>query len=497
MTIPVPDPIPFSNTYARLPDTFHVRLDPDPVPDPSLIELNHDLCRELGIDPQAMSPEEWGQVFAGNRILPGSEPLAMAYAGHQFGHFVPRLGDGRAILLGEVVDVRGQRRDIQLKGSGRTPFSRGGDGRAALGPVLREYLVSEAMHALGIPSTRALAAVSTGEPVLRETVLPGAVLTRVAASHVRVGTFQYFAMRGDRAALGQLADHVADRHYPWTREADQPVLALLEAIVEAQARLVALWMGVGFIHGVMNTDNMAVSGQTIDFGPCAFMDVYHPDQVFSAIDSRGRYAYANQPAMAQWNLARLAETLLPLIGSDENQALESATDLVNSFSERFARHWIDVMGLKLGLSTADKGDIALIQGLLQAMQQGQADFTLCFRHLCDAAEDEGQDEPVRRLFTQPEAFDAWARQWRSRLRREGAMSPGARAARMRRINPACIPRNHRVEQVIAAAVEAGDFGPFRRLLKVVRNPWALAEDDQAYARPPDPAERVYQTFCGT
>lgn len=496
MTIPAPDPIPFSNTYARLPEAFHVRLNPDPVPDPSLIEFNHDLCRELGIDPLSLTPEAWAQVFAGNRILSGSEPLAMAYAGHQFGHFVPRLGDGRAILLGEVVDVRGQRRDIQLKGSGRTPFSRGGDGRAALGPVLREYLVSEAMHALGIPSTRALAAVSTGEPVLRDTALPGAILTRVAASHVRVGTFQHFAMRGDRAALGQLADHVADRHYPWTREADRPGLALLEAVVEAQARLVALWMGVGFIHGVMNTDNMAVSGQTIDFGPCAFMDVYHPDQVFSAIDIQGRYAYGNQPTMAQWNLARFAETLLPLIHSDENQSLELATDLVNSFSERFVRHWIDVMGLKLGLSAADKGDIALIQGLLRAMEQGQVDFTLCFRRLCDAAEDEAEDESVRQLFTQPEAFDAWAMQWRSRLRQD-PLSSGERAARMRRVNPACIPRNHRVEQVIAAALEAGDPGPFRRLLGVVCNPWTLGEADQAYARPPTPAERVYQTFCGT
>jgi len=376
---------PFDNSYRRLPDRFHVRMPPAAVAEPRLIAFNRDLAEELGLDVPAIEPAA-AAIFSGNALPAGAEPIAVAYAGHQFGSFVPQLGDGRAILLGEVIDRSGRRRDIQLKGSGRTPFSRRGDGRAALGPVLREYVVSEAMHALGIPTTRALAAVATGEPVYREEVLPGAVLTRVAASHIRVGTFQFFAARGDQDGVRTLADHVLARHYPELAEAERPYLALLAGVAERQARLVAHWMHVGFIHGVMNTDNMAVSGETIDYGPCAFMDAYDPQTVFSAIDHGGRYAFANQPNIALWNLARLAETLLPLIDPDPQAAIGQAREALGGFAERFEGFWLDGMRRKLGLATAEADDQALANGLLQAMAQGTADFTLTFRRLCDAAE---------------------------------------------------------------------------------------------------------------
>lgn len=496
----------FDNTYVRLPEHFYQRFDPVPVARPKLIKVNHALAEELGIDGTALESELGAAIVAGNRVPEGAEPLAMAYAGHQFGHFVPQLGDGRAILLGEVVDRHGRRRDIQLKGAGRTRFARNGDGRAALGPILREYLVSEAMHALGIPGTRALAAVTTGEPVLRETVLPGAILARVATSHIRIGTFQYFAARHDHEAVRRLADYVIERHYPDLKAPDAEregrdddgarTLALLEAVVERQAALVARWMQVGFIHGVMNTDNMAISGETIDYGPCAFMDAYDPDTVFSSIDHGGRYAFANQPLVAQWNLARFAETLLPLIDAEAEAAIERARPLIVDFMPRFEHYWLAGMRRKLGLMRSEDGDRALIEALLARMQASAADFTLTFRRLCDAAADESGDAAVRSLFSPPFLYDEWAADWRARLEREPA-EPAARAAMMRQANPAYIPRNHRVEQALTAAVEGGDFAPFETLLEVLSRPYESRPEFHAYADPPKPEERVLQTFCGT
>src|SRR5271163_1062131 len=456
----------FSNSYARLPERFFARLAPTPATKPRLIKFNESLASELGVNAQGLEPDELAAVFAGNVTPPGAEPIAMAYAGHQFGSFVPQLGDGRAILLGEVLDRSGERRDVQLKGAGRTPFSRGGDGRAALGPVLREYVVSEAMHALGIPTTRALAAVSTGETVYRDRQLPGAVLTRVASSHIRVGTFQYFAARGDLEAVERLSDYVIDRHFPDARDAERPRLALLQAVLERQALLIARWMHVGFIHGVMNTDNIALSGETIDFGPCAFMDSYDPATAFSAIDEFGRYAYANQPAIAQWNLARLAETLLPILDPDQERAAELASEAISAFAALFQAHWAAGMRDKLGISSAEDGDLDLVRAWLAAMHENGADFTLTFRRLCAAAVDEKADAQLRELFANPAAYDDWAARWRSRLTRE-SRRPRERAEAMRRVNPAFIPRNHRVERALDAAVEHEDFSLFEELLAVL------------------------------
>jgi serine/tyrosine/threonine adenylyltransferase len=406
---------------------------------------------------------------------------------------VPKLGDGRAILLGEVRDVAGVRRDIQLKGSGRTPFSRDGDGRAALGPVLREYIVSEAMHALGVPTTRALAIVATGESVYRERRLPGAILTRVAASHVRVGTFQFFAARADVEATKQLADFVIDRHYPDIREAEAPYLALFRAVAQRQA---AGWMHVGFIHGVMNTDNTAISGETIDFGPCAFMDAYDPAAVFSSIDTAGRYAYANQPHIAHWNLARFAETLLPLLNPILERAIELANEELLAFLPQFEQYWLSGMRRKLGLITTEDEDAQLVRGLLEAMHRQQADFTLTFRKLCDAAAGQQFDAAVRALFANAAAYDEWATIWRARLARE-SLPASVRAESMRRANPAVIPRNHRLEQAIQAAVEHEDFTLFADLLRVLSRPYEDQEGSEAYATAPRASERVLQTFCGT
>jgi uncharacterized protein YdiU (UPF0061 family) len=486
----------FSNSYARLPEHFSARLSPTPVTKPRLVKFNESLASELGVDTRGLEPDELAAIFAGNVIPAGAEPIAMAYAGHQFGNFVPQLGDGRAILLGEVVDRNGKRRDIQLKGAGQTPFSRGGDGRAALGPVLREYLVSEAMHALGIPTTRALAAVSTGETVFRDRQLPGAVLTRVASSHIRIGTFQYFAVRGDMGAVERLSGYVIDRHFPDARASERPILALLQNVVDRQASLIARWMHVGFVHGVMNTDNTALSGETIDFGPCAFMDSYDPATTFSAIDELGRYAYGNQPTIAQWNLARFAETLLPLLDPNPERAVELANEAISAFTSRFQQHWLAGMRDKLGLSRNEEGDLALARALLRAMHENNADFTLTFRRLCDAAADEKADAHVRALFANPAAYDSWASKWRSRLAAE-RLDPNARAQAMRTVNPAFIPRNHRVEKVLDAAIAHGDFSPVAELLTILSRPY----EDQAvfadYANPPRVDERVFRTFCGT
>lgn len=488
--------IPFDNSYARLPDRFFARHRPTPVADPALIRLNTELSRELGLDPVTLANPHGVAMLAGNRVAEGAEPIAMAYAGHQFGGWVPRLGDGRAILLGEVVDRSGVRRDIQLKGAGRTPFSRSGDGRAALGPVLREYIVSEAMAALGIRTTRALAAVTTGEVVMRERRYPGAILTRVAESHVRVGTFQYFAGRGDDDGLRALADYVIARHYPAAGEADNPYPALIEAVAARQAELVARWLHIGFIHGVMNTDNMSIAGETIDYGPCAFMDTYHPETVFSSIDETGRYAYSNQPRIAYWNLACLAQALLALMGDDEASAVEAARQAIDTFPPAFEAAWVGGMRSKLGLGEAGEDDGTLIRALLDAMAENRADFTLVFRRLCacEAAGPEA-DGPVRNLFDNPAAFDAWAQGWRERLARE-ARPDNERQMAMRAANPAFIPRNHRVEEMIQAAV-SGDFAPFHRILQVLGTPFADQPDAADLTRPPAPNERVKQTFCGT
>lgn len=485
--------IPFDNSYARLPDRFYARLDPTPVEAPRLVKLNVGLAAELGIDPDELASPDGVAVLAGSQVPPGAEPMALAYAGHQFGYFVPQLGDGRACLLGEVVGRDGIRRDIQLKGSGQTPFSRAGDGRAALGPVLREYLISEAMAALGIRTTRTLAAVTTGESVWRETRLPGAVLTRVAASHIRVGTFQYFAARGDAEAVRMLADYAIARHYPDAARADNRYLAFLDAVVAAQADLVARWLAVGFIHGVMNTDNCSITGETIDYGPCAFMDAYDPATVFSSIDHAGRYAYGNQPRIAQWNLARLAETLLPLLGDGEAAALEAAKDSLTAFAPRFQDAYLAGLRRKIGLATAREGDEALVQDFLTRLAEDGVDFTLAFRALADAMQD---DAALVALFADRAALDAWLARWRSRLAAEPG-APETLRALMQAANPAFIPRNHLVEAALAAAVEHQDYGPFETLLSVLSRPWHDDPALAAYARAPREEERVQQTFCGT
>jgi uncharacterized protein YdiU (UPF0061 family) len=481
---------PFDNSYAHLPDRFFARVAPTPVAAPRLIKVNAPLAASLGLDADWLASEEGVQVLAGNRVLETSEPIATAYAGHQFGNFVPQLGDGRAILLGELIDSAGIRRDVQLKGPGRTPYSRGGDGRAAVGPVLREYLVSETMHALGIPTTRALAAVVTGEKVRRETMLPGAILTRVASSHIRVGTFQFFASRGDVEGVRTLADHVIARHYPDAAQSDRPYRALLESVVRAQAELIPQWLLVGFIHGVMNTDNSSIAGETIDYGPCAFMDEYDPQAVFSSIDAYGRYAYSNQPAIAEWNLVRLAECLLPLLADDPKAGAAEANEALDLFAPAFERAYQAGLSRKLGLLTDREGDTELAQALLLAMAQNNADFTLTFRRLSE------DDAAARTLFADPAAFDEWLPRWHQRLAEEQS-DPAARRAAMLAANPAFIPRNHRVEAVIRAAVDRDDFAPFEELLAVLSRPFDSQPEFAHYMEPPAEHERVRATFCGT
>ncbi len=489
----------FDNTFARFPERFFERRPPAPVAAPRLIRLNRELALELGLDVEWLTGPDGVAMLAGNAFPESAEPLAQAYAGHQFGHFVPQLGDGRAMLLGEIVDRHGRRRDIQLKGSGRTTFSRMGDGRAALGPVLREYVVSEAMAALGVPTTRALAAVATGETVLREQPLPGAVLARVAASHIRVGTFEYFAARKDVAALRLLAEHAVARHYPAAADAERPALALLDGVAAAQASLVVQWMLIGFIHGVMNTDNTAISGETIDYGPCAFMDAFDPNAVFSSIDRSGRYAYGNQPQIVQWNLARFAETLLPLIDDDVDRAVELATDVLNGFPRRYETAIEAGWCRKIGLPEGAAEDITLALDLLQLMARHGADFTLTFRALANELSDGHGNNgagAARSLFDEPAAFDAWALRWRERLHALGA-DAAERSAILRAANPRFIPRNHLVEAVIAAGVERDDFGPFDELVDVLARPFDDQPGREAYALPPRPEQRVLRTFCGT
>ncbi len=486
----------FDNSYARLPERFFARLSPTPVRQPRLIRINKALAEDLGLDPERLATPEGLDILAGNSVPRGADPIAMAYAGHQFGTWVPQLGDGRALLLGEVTDRDGKRRDIQLKGAGRTPFSRMGDGRAAIGPVLREYIVSEAMAALGIPTTRALAAVATGEPIMRETLLPGAILTRISSSHIRVGTFQFFAARQDTDALKHLADHVIARHYPDLANADQPYHRLLETVIARQADLVARWMSVGFIHGVMNTDNMSVAGETIDYGPCAFMDTFHPDTVYSSIDHMGRYSYRNQPRIAQWNLARFAQCLLPLLDNDKDQAVAFAQAAIDGYPEQYETRWLNVMRAKLGLQRSMDRDRDLISDLLQHMADGEADFTLTFRRLSDLdGTDTSNDGLVGAQFNDPLAFDQWAIDWRKRLADE-ARADSDRQTAMRAVNPMFIPRNHLVEEAVQAG-QHEDFEPFESLLAVVARPFEDQQFGSRYAEPPKPDEVVRATFCGT
>ena len=485
-------PFSFDNSYARLPDAFFERIAPAPVSAPVMIRLNTELAEELGLDRDRLESPEVLAILSGNETPDGSDPIAMAYAGHQFGGFVPQLGDGRAMLLGEVIGRDGLRRDIHLKGTGPTPFSRRGDGRSALGPVLREYLVSEAMAALGVPTTRALAAVASGDSVYRDGREPGGVFTRVATSHIRIGTFQWFAARQDHDNLRVLADHVIDRHDPEAREAGTPYRALLDGVIERQAKLVAHWMQIGFIHGVMNTDNMTVSGETIDYGPCAFLDTYHPAKKFSSIDHQGRYAFANQAPIALWNLARFAETLLPLLADDQEKAIAEAEAALGAFSGRYQGEVEERMVAKIGLDGSDPGDWKLVESLLAAMAEGEADFTLVFRNLSSALEEDG-DEAVAGWFNEPDLISGWLRDWREKL--EG-IDREAALARMRRSNPIYVPRNHRIEEAIVAG-NRGDFSVFDRLLEVLQDPFTERPGFAEYEKAPTPDEVVEATFCGT
>lgn len=485
---------PFDNSFARELEGLYIDWQPDKVPAPEMVSFNSALASRLGFHPAGAATGSIVEILSGNEVPEGANPLAQAYAGHQFGGLSPQLGDGRAVLLGEVVSADGRRYDIQLKGSGRTPFSRGGDGKAALGPMLREYLVSEAMHALGVPTTRALSVVTTGEAVQRERALPGAVLTRVASSHIRVGTFQFFAMRGDKEKLKRLADYSIERHFPEALGAPEPYVAFFDAVLEKQAELIAKWMLVGFVHGVMNTDNMSIPGETIDYGPCAFLDRYDPDAVFSSIDANGRYSYSNQPIIAHWNLARFAESLLALYGDDAEAATNRLRSSLDAFPHRYLDYWLAGMRAKLGLLTEHDEDLALINALYDAMAGQGVDFTLFFRRLSMAVS--GEEGPARQLFADPARFDGWMDGFRKRQERE-AVDPEIRAAAMNSVNPLYIPRNHKVEEALVAATETGDYALFHRLLSILERPFEEREDGADYAAPAPSNFGSYVTYCGT
>ncbi len=493
MSLSAPPRFALEHTFVRDCPGMYEPWEPATVPAPELVVLNEGLAEELGLDPAALRTPDGVAVLAGNLVPESASPVAQAYAGHQFGGYSPRLGDGRAVLLGELVDVHGRRRDLHLKGSGRTPFARGGDGKAALGPMLREHVIGEAMHALAIPTTRALAVVATGEGVVREDVLPGAVLARVASSHVRVGSFQYAAANGGPPLVQLLADHVIARHHPQALDAPDHYLALLEAVVEAQASLVAQWMLVGFVHGVMNTDNMTISGETIDYGPCAFMDAFDLATVFSSIDHGGRYAYGNQPAVAQWNLARLAAAPLPRLGEDAEQAAAAATEVLRSFPPRYHEHWAAGVRSKLGLVEAQPDDQELAEDLLVLLQAQQVDMTSAFRALSSALR--GDEGRLRAHFSDPDAIDGWLRRWTDRLTAEGRDRRTA-ADDLDRVNPVYVPRNHLVEEALAAATE-GDLGPYERLVDAVTRPFEERSGFERYAEPGAPDLGRYVTYCGT
>ena len=493
--MPVSAPLTFSfdNTFARQMAGFYTVQGPAPAPRPQLVLFNPPLAERLGFPPALPDVAAAAEVFSGHRLPAGAEPLAQVYAGHQFGSFVPRLGDGRALLIGEVVAPDGARFDLQLKGAGPTPYSRGGDGLSALGPALREFLISEAMAALGIPTTRALAVVTTGSPVFRDGIHAGAVLTRIAASHIRIGTFQYFAARGEEERVRQLADYCIARHYPHIGGRER-YLDFFGAVLAAQARLIARWMSVGFVHGVMNTDNTTICGETIDYGPCAFLDTYDRRKVFSSIDEQGRYAFGNQPVIAQWNLARLGETLIGLIDPDEARAIDRLTEVLGTFPALYEQHWLDGMRAKLGLATERAGDADLVLALLTRMETGRVDFTGAFRALADVVR--GQEVGFAALFGGPGAIDGWLDDYRRRLAQEGG-DAAARAAAMDRVNPVYIPRNHLVEAAIRAAVETGDLAPFRRLFTVLSAPFTDQPGAEECARPSPGHDREFRTFCGT
>jgi serine/tyrosine/threonine adenylyltransferase len=477
----------FDNTYGHLPKEFHAKLSPVPTTKPEVLILNLPLASDMGLDFSGLSADSQAELFAGNMIPDGAEPLAQAYAGHQFGHFT-MLGDGRAILLGEHVTPCGQRLDVQFKGSGRTPYSRGGDGRAAIGPMLREYVISEAMHALNVPTTRSLAVVKTGEKVYRETELPGAILTRVANSHIRVGTFEFASLHEDKEIMNALVDYVIDRHFPTIKEKENKPLALLEAVIDQQAELITQWMRVGFVHGVMNTDNMALSGETIDYGPCAFMDTYDPNTVFSSIDHKGRYAYANQPHIAQWNIARLAESLLPVLQDKMENAMEVAEETLNGFGAIYKERWMTMMRSKLGLLDDLPGDEKLVAELFECMHQNEADFTNTFRELSE------EELPQGKLYGN-ESFKEWHARWQTRLEEEEQPRQSSLAL-MKANNPAVIPRNHKVAEALESANE-GELNPLNDLLAALENPYENRNDLKPYQSPPKPEEKVLQTFCGT
>jgi len=487
---------PFTNSYIGLGRGFYQSIKPTPVHNPELIISNRVLSDELGLADTALSSSAGASVFAGNHVPEGAQPLAMAYSGHQFGHFNPNLGDGRALLLGQIQGPGGSSFDIHMKGTGQTAFSRNGDGRAALGPVLREYLVSEAMARLGVPTTRALAAVTTGEEVAREQLLPGGIITRVAASFVRIGTFEYFLARDDRAALSRLADYVIDNQYPHLEQAENPYLALLDAVIEGQAALIALWMQLGFIHGVMNTDNMSIACETIDYGPCAFMDHYAHDRVYSSIDHHRRYAYNNQPNIGLWNLSRFAECLLHLLDADTATAVEIAKDRLEGFISSYQDHWLTGMRAKLGLKSGLEQDRALIEELFAIMASSHADFTLTFFQLSMLDMDASNDDAILAVFDHAASLTQWLDKWRQRLRQEDSDND-ERKARMRAVNPVYIPRNHLIEAAIRAAEDHGDFSVFHALHEVLQQPYDLQPGKDAWMQPPQPDEIVHKTFCGT
>ena len=491
--------ITFKNQYVHLGEVFYLKTNPSPVANPTLIKFNDELARSLALS--TPSVDDCANIFSGNLIPEGAEPLAMAYAGHQFGGFNPQLGDGRAILLGEITNPAGASICLQLKGSGQTFYSRNGDGRAALGPVLREYLVSEAMHKLGVPTTRALAAVSTGEEVARGRLLPGGVITRVASSFVRVGTFEYFSARGDVASIKKLADYVIEHNYPEVRQSENIYTALLQAVIERQAALIAKWMQLGFIHGVMNTDNMSIAGETIDYGPCAFMDAYEHNKVLSYVDRDGRYAYSNQPAIGLWNLTRLAETLLPLLADETEIAVEIAKSVLNSYACSYQQNWLSGMQAKLGLLSgseqSDLEDKKLIEELFDLMAENTADFTLVFFQLSRLSSQKiEQDNELGNLFDKPAQAEDWLVKWRERLSSD-SRSDEQRQASMQMVNPVYIPRNHQIEAAIRAAEDRGDFSVFHELHEVLQNPYEQQQGKDRYMLPPEPHEEVRQTFCGT
>ncbi len=490
-------PIPFDNSYVRLPEQFYTRLLPTAVSAPEVIRVNDTLAAHLGIDPTWLSTDSGINMVAGNQMPEGADPIATVYAGHQFGSWNPQLGDGRALLLGELVAPNGQRYDLQLKGSGPTPYSRGGDGRAPLGPVLREYIVSEAMTALGISSTRALAAVTTGDQVEREGSTPGAILMRIAQSHIRIGTFQFFASRRDVDALRALTDHTIERHYPGAMEATNPAIALLENVISRQAELIASWQLIGFVHGVMNTDNMLVSGETVDYGPCAFMDAYTPDLVLSSIDHAGRYAYGNQPRIAHWNLMNLAQSLLPVIDQDRENAAALAQASIDTFPDLFREAHRRGINRKLGLHRIEAGDESLADDLMRLMTEEQTDFTLTFRRLSELSKPGlDQSNSVGEMLELPHSFGSWLGRWHDRLDRE-AVGSDALWERLRSTNPAFIPRNHLIEEAIEAATRRADLGPFHQLVNVLTHPFDYESGLSEFALPPRPDQVVRQTFCGT